>query len=251
MLSSEDVHLGVFSGCTAFDECTIGTKVLAPDAFCYKLVEGICNHDESKDRAPGQHFISLTSKPLNPVTAVSPGVAKRTTNPHDYHSVLHRGRVIQCLKRDASAPVTDVNVVVYTLAAFEADPETTKEELDEVCRYRPVTHVVVAVLAGPSVERSPFRFTAALAGENNEASSWGMAELRSIAKDVVEADRKYCVVADVPAVDAEFRDAEIAFKNAAMDYGDDEALTELLRATTRFRRAYHAARKARVIPKKC
>jgi hypothetical protein len=179
---------------TAFSATTIGTKVVNPSKFEEHLSEAIRQHDTSKDRQAGQHFIPMTSLAFDTVSA---GVGLRTDNPEDYILRGYRGQVDIYLRREYAAPVESLAAIVYTTEAYLADPDVKDEEAERI-RKSSATHVLVAVLAsaGPKAPLSPKRFTHNLAGGNREAAQWSADEIRTKAIEVKEYHDKWCVVAD-------------------------------------------------------
>ncbi len=176
----------------------VGSKVLRHDDFLDFVTAAIASHDPSKDRAPGQHFIAL---PPEANETVSGGVGISSPNPEDYVLAEHRGHVSAFLKRSKALPVKAVHVVVYTLDAYLADPEITLQErarVESLVKRDLVTHFLVAVLAssGEQPALSPYRFTANLAGGNNEAALWSADEIRAKAKSVMEYSNTFSSVAD-------------------------------------------------------
>lgn len=205
---------------SCFSEAAIGTRVVAPEKFMDILMEAVSKHDPETDRSPGQHFIVLPSEVHETVSA---GVGLREGKQvEDFVVRDYLGDVNLYLKREHAVPVAGCNAIVYTREAYLNDPEV-KEDAEEVARIEADpegTHVLVAVLAsGPEAsERSPFRFVAALGGENNDYNfvvnpggglgngevrakvdvDWvkKVAKLRDEAKAVIDHDRKWAVVAD-------------------------------------------------------
>jgi hypothetical protein len=185
--------------CHAFDNVAIGSRVTDRGAFMEALIAAVVSHDTSKDRAPGQHFIVL---PETTFSSVSSGEGKRTANVGDYVLRIHRGVVGPYLKRDLASPIKTLAVVVYTVEAYLADPEINevpgKKEQIESARDQGATHVIVAVIAAaaPRAPRTPYRFTAALAGGNNEADTWSLEEVRRMASESISYWDEWAIVAD-------------------------------------------------------
>ena len=180
--------------CGALDRTTIGTKVVAITSFTTALDDALKAHDRSKDPVPGQHFVMLP----NAVHTVSGGIGTRDGRTADDYVVrMHRGRCDAFLKRQFAAKPTGLAVIVYTIDAYAADPEVDAEEVAGFRRMQ-VTHVIVAVLAfaGPRAPLSPYRFVSNLAGGNNEADTWTLEQIRSMARDIKSYDDAWCVVAD-------------------------------------------------------
>lgn len=179
---------------TAFDDKTIGTKVINHEAFQKELTwVVVCARDDfPHQRIPGQAVLGM---PNIVIPHVSAGVGKRTQNPDDYVARLHRGKVGLYLKRKHAAPCDGVRVVVYTIDAYLKDPDITPEEAE---RVKDATHVLVAVLgsAGPPSPLTPGRFVHNLAGGNNEALDWTANEIRDKAKEIKGYYNEWCSVAD-------------------------------------------------------
>lgn len=178
------------------DEC-IGTKVGNPTAFESHLADAVANHDVSRDRAVGQHFVILPTS-IADECGISCGDGKRTTNPADYVLRSHRGVVGAFLKRHCALPIGFLACVVYTKEAMLADPQSSEEYKAEVAASS-ATHFLVAVIAngeGVPNTRSCYRLCDALAGGNNEAAGWSVEEIRELAAKAVAFDSEFCVVAD-------------------------------------------------------
>lgn len=185
--------------CTAFNTLVglgdIGTMVTNPGGLYTALSLALREHDTTKDRVPGQHFVSLLG--YGALGYVSAGVGRnRGRSADDYVVREHRGRMGAFLKRQYAAPVESLAVVVYTKAAYAADPEVNPDEIAAMDDN--VTHVVVAVLAtaGPNPPLSPYRFVSNLAGGNNEALTYTADDMRRMAKDIKAYDDEWSVVAD-------------------------------------------------------
>jgi hypothetical protein len=194
MSTSSSPRFGVSSVCAAFAASSVGTRVLSPGDFYGFLGEAVSAHDFARDRVPGQGFIPL---PPEAYATVSGGVGRRRPDSVDYVLATHRGRTGAYLHRRHAAPVEGLAVVVYTLAAYAADPEVEASEIDAF-RAQGVTHAVVAVLAsaGPRPPLSPERLLSNLAGGNREALVWSADEIRAKATEVLAYDADWCVVSD-------------------------------------------------------
>jgi hypothetical protein len=182
-------------GCTAFSEKAIGSKVVLTHIFDGFLRKAIHNHDKEKDDTPGQHYVML---PNDALEAVSSGVAPRSENEEDFVHRMHRGRMTSMMKRDLAAPVESLGVLVFTTEAFLADPDVEEEE-DARIRESGATHVIVAVHAnaGPKpASYTPYRLVHNLAGGNNDVAAWDMDKVHNVAKETLEFDDAWCVVAD-------------------------------------------------------
>ena len=183
----------VSSVCGAFAASPVGTKVLDAGAFTAALSVAVEAHDTAGDRTPGQHFITL---PGDALATVSAGVARRADVPEDGYVVrVHRGRADCYAARPHAAKATGLAAVVYTRAAYAADPQVTAEEVATI--PGDVTHVIVAVLAfaGPRAPLSPHRFVANLAGGNRDAATYTADEMRAMARDIAAYDDEWIVVA--------------------------------------------------------
>ena len=194
------IKFAISNVCSAFNSHTVGSKVTRPGLFIQALAEALATYDDTNDTTPGQHFVML---PESATALVSAGVALRETIPSTPgHAVLgyvvreHRGRVDVFAKREYAARATGVAAVVYTLAAYLADPDVTEEEARKIPEG--TSHVIVAVLAfaGPKAPLSPYRLVANLAGGNNDALAYTADEMRALAVAAKGYDDVYIVVAD-------------------------------------------------------
>lgn len=183
----------VSSICSAFGVGALGTRVLWPGSFREVLEAALEGYDPARDRVEGQHFVTL---PDTAIPLVSAGVARRDRipGPEGYVVRGHRGRYDAYARREYAAEVTGVSVVVYTRAAYLADPDySPEEEVPEAA-----THVIVAVLAfaGPKPELSPYRLVHNLAGGNLEAETYTAEEIRAKARESLEYDNTWVTVSD-------------------------------------------------------
>ena len=218
---SNNISLRPSLVCSAYAAMGIGTRVLEADAFNEAVAAAVAVHDDSKSATPGQHFIVLAPETFS---LVSGGVGLREGHgPEDYVVREHRGVMGIYLKREFAAPVESLAAVVYTREAYLSDPEAAALNED----MGNATHVIVAVLAsaGPKAPRTPARLLDAIGGANNEFS-WLTDDLRgklklgngvvrakasideiqalqlrlldlfTAARDSVDYDRKWAVVAD-------------------------------------------------------
>jgi len=186
------MKFAIASICTSFAPMAVGTKVTDKRWFMNALTRAMEAYDTTNDRVPGQHYVMVPeARPY-----VTAGVGSRKGRCfNDFVVREHRGRMDMFLVREHAAPTEAVAVVVYTRAAYVADPEVTPEE---VAALGNATHVVVAVLgfAGPNPPLSPYRFVSNLAGGNNEALTYTADDMRRMAKDIKAYDDEWCVVAD-------------------------------------------------------
>jgi hypothetical protein len=191
----DSIKVGVSDILTAFDDSSIGTRVVDPAKFNEFLLSAIESFDWASCRVTGQAYIELDSKAKDCVLG---GVGKRTDNLDDYVIRFHRNRVGLYLKRGLAAEVTGVAVVVYTNYAYRNDPQVTWEEIEQMSQ-RNYSHVLVAVLAHSEGSSSPLtshRFIENLAGGNNEALKWTADEIRAKAKEISNHSSTWAVVAD-------------------------------------------------------
>jgi hypothetical protein len=180
---------------TAFDDVTIGTKVINPPGFFEAAEKAVAAFDFAAQQVRGQGFILCPEA----VPYLSAGVGRRSSLPGDYVCRGHRGRVDLFLKREFAAPCERAALIVYTREAYLADPEVAKDKAEvEHIKTSRATHVLVAVLgfAGPKAPLSPYRLVANLAGGNREAATWTTEEIAAQAKASIEYDAEWCVVAD-------------------------------------------------------
>lgn len=181
----------------AFDRTdVIGSKVIDRKRFLNGLTDAVEQHDDSQDRTSGQHFVQL---PQELWDSVSAGVGRQTDNPDDYVIRVHRKKPTMYLHRNHAADVEGLACVVYTRAAYLADPDVL-QDADERGRIKDIncTHVVVAVLAfaGPKAPLTPYRLVHNLAGGNRDVESWTMSDARQVASDSLEYWNEWSVVAD-------------------------------------------------------
>jgi hypothetical protein len=179
--------------CSAFTPSPVGTKVTDAGAFTAALALAVEAHDTAGDRTPGQHFVTL---PGDALATVSAGVARRADVPEDGYVVrVHRGRAECFAARRWRAPTAGLAAVVYTRAAYAADPQVTAAEAASI--PGDATHVIVAVLAfaGPRAPLSPHRFVANLAGGNKDAATYTADEMRAMAREIIAYDDEWIVVA--------------------------------------------------------
>ena len=184
---------------SAFGHFCIGSKCNDPLAFRSHLKAAIENHDTSRDRAEGQHFIVLSPEVIHD-SGITAGVGRKTADVEDYVLREYRGEVKSFLQRSRALPVSFCAVIVYTKAAYLADPEGT-EELRAEIEASEGTHFLIALLANSEgvpdpAPRSPFRLLHCLAGGNNEADSWTLEEVRDMAKASCDYSITFSVVAD-------------------------------------------------------
>lgn len=194
---------------SAFDDKTIGAKVVNPDTFNDLLLNAIEHHDFSGGPTPGQAVLDLVESMPDSATldwereamkSVSSGVGERRPSPDDYVCRIHRGQVHMFLKREFASPVTMLSAVVYTRDGYLNDPDV-KDDQREKMRIiaSECSHVLVAVLA-TCVKSfvSPHRFVANLAGANHDYDEGKMthSELATLAKSVLDFDDHWSVVAD-------------------------------------------------------
>lgn len=192
--------------CTAFNNKTIGSKVIDTDGFMAALETAVSNHDGSKDREPGQHFVIMPDAK----SFVSAGDGLKSDDPNDYIVRHHREGPKMFLKREKAGQVQFLATVVYTREAYLKDPD-----YDGVEDLRDATHVIVAVIAssGPSSPVTPYRFVHNLAGGNleyqppkldstisHQLAYYKLADWSSFitkkAKEVIDYWNQYNVVAD-------------------------------------------------------
>jgi hypothetical protein len=170
----------------------IGTKVLKPMALHDAITTALETYEFP---ANGQGFVSL---PEESWSCVMPGVARRTANPEDYKSGLHRGKVGQFLDRSKvePPPLDGVAAIVYTAEAFLADPQTSEEEKAAFVEAG-FTHCWVTTLAfaGPKPPVTAWRFVVNLAGGNAAYAEMTKGELVEMAQAIEAYEAEWCVVA--------------------------------------------------------
>ncbi len=180
---------------TAFDESTIGSKVINPVGFRFYLAQAISEFDFAAQPVAGQGFMHLHPSATETVSA---GVGVSSTNPENYVLRNHRGVVLPFLKRQFAAKVSGVACVVYTLDAYMADPDVRNDPV-ECERVKGATHVLVAVLAfaGPKAPAlGTHRLVHNLSGGNRAALLWTADEIRAKALEAKTYDDAWSTVAD-------------------------------------------------------
>jgi hypothetical protein len=182
---------------TAFDDRTIGTKVIDPMSFWADLKHTLAAHDPSQDRQEGQHFIVMKPKTF---PFVSGGVGEAQIIEDAYVLRFYRGSVRKYLKRRFALPVRSLACVVYTREAYLIDPDVVNDhnEIERISRTD-ATHVLVAVIASHSTEPSPLpmsTFVHNLAGGNLEAQKWTADEIRAKAQEIEAFWTNHSIVAD-------------------------------------------------------
>lgn len=184
---------------TAFDTPAIGSVVTHPRLFLKALSRAVAAFDFN---AETNEHVDTTGQGAIPVPTgvahVSAGVGPKSADVSRYVLREWRGEVKSFLKRDHVAPVESLTVIVYTVAAYLADPQVDQSEREDI-QNGGATHVIVAVLAnaGPKPPAySPSRLVANLAGGNNDALAWDADTIREHAKAAAAYAAKWSVVAD-------------------------------------------------------
>lgn len=175
----------------------IGSKVGNSSAFREALTTAIFNHDTSRDRAEGQHFIVLSPEAIK-ASEITCGVGRKTSNINDYVMREWRGSVSTFLKRENAMAVAFCAVIVYTKSAYLADPQMPEDERKQVLASNN-THYLVALLAngdGVPNARSPYRLVDSLAGGNNEFENISIEDVKAMAVESKDYADTWSVVAD-------------------------------------------------------
>lgn len=187
--------LGVSSFCTSFLGDTVGTKVTDRETFMVFAKILVEKTDFVSQECPGQ--ASIPSNVFIPY--VSAGVGVRTKNPNDYKPRFYRGQMELFLKREFAILAESCSIIVYTRAAYLADPQVMSDP-EEVAKVEQTdfTHFLVTVIAaaGPRSPVSPHRFVQNLAGGNNQAKAWDGDRIRAEALKIKEYHDVFCTVAD-------------------------------------------------------
>ena len=194
---SDPIALFISTFCTAFELNTVGTKVTEAKRtqFLKQIESAIANTDFDKQECAGQASILVNHL----VHCVTSGVGVRTKNPNDYIPRLHRGQMELFLKRERAMPAENCTIIVYTRAAYLADPQVaSNSEETAMIQTSNTTHVLVAVLAdaGPHSTVSPHRFVQNLAGGNNQYKAWDAERIQLEASKVKAYHDLFCTVAD-------------------------------------------------------
>jgi hypothetical protein len=177
------VRIGTSDIVTAFDDISIGSRVIWPEVFRANVKRAVLDFDWDSCDHPGQAYIVM---PTGVPNGVLPGNAPHTHNLEDYVVRKHRGRVGLYLKRPSGwTKVDHLAIVVYELDAYINDPDVSQEEAERLF-LEGATHVLVAVLAssGPASPLSPSMLVHNLAGGNNEALAWTGDQIREKAREI-------------------------------------------------------------------
>jgi len=184
---------------SAFDAETIGSKVTDPERFMGALGDAVASFDFN---AETNEHVTTTGQGLVPLPGglpyVSAGVGPKSVDPAHYVLREWRGDVKAFLRREYAAPVESLAAVVYTTAAYLADPDIKPEDARALTASG-ATHCIVAVLAnaGPKPPAySPGRLVQNLAGGNRSALVWTADEIREHAKAAAAYANEWDVVAD-------------------------------------------------------
>lgn len=181
----------------AEDDQVVGSKVGNPLLFREFVKASIEQHDPSKDRAKGQHFISLSDSVIE-TSQITCGVGLNTIDPNDYVHRLYRGRVQSFLDRRHALPVDWCAVIVYTREAYLADPQMSDEERQRVLGGN-ATHFLVALLANAKDVPNAYgtyRLVSNLCGGNNAFANITIEDFRELAQKSLKYQDTWCVVAD-------------------------------------------------------
>ena len=184
---------------TAFDAPAIGSVVTHPKLFLKALGEAVAAFDFNAETnehvdTTGQGAVFLPEG----IPHVAAGIGPKSADVSRYVLREWRGDVKPFLKREYAAPVESLLVIVYTTAAYLADPDIDAEEAAAV-KASGATHALVAVLAnaGPKPPAySPSRLVANLAGGNKSALVWDADTIRGHAVAAADYASKWSVVAD-------------------------------------------------------
>lgn len=154
---------------TSFDPTTIGTKVLSPMKFEAFLETALKDYIFPEN---GQGFIHLPKEAYSTVSAGVANFEEINKKGYDYVEDFiirhHRGRYGVYAQRRHAAPVEGLACVVYTLDAYNRDPDVKFAARVHIDKEK-ATHVLVAVLAfaGPKSPLTPWTFVHNVAGGNN------------------------------------------------------------------------------------
>ena len=154
--------IGYDKNLTAFDQVTVGTKVLAQAGFLEHLTTAIENeHGGDFD----SRFLEL---PRDAFPLVRAGVASlEGLTQDDLHIRKYRDEWGIFANSKKAAIVEGLSCLVYHLDGYTADPEADEEHVSTL-RDKGTTHVLVAILAaaGPETPLSSHRLVRNIAGGN-------------------------------------------------------------------------------------
>ncbi len=156
---------GISSNLTAFNPSNvIGSKVTDRRGFLAALEKAVASFDWNTCRTPGQAFITMPEG----LPFVSGGEAKvEGLMDGDLVARMYRGVPSTYAVRSKAAPATFLAVIVYTAAAYNADPDVVRE--GRFVDPDATPYVIVAVIAsasGPAF--SATRLVHNLAGGNRD-----------------------------------------------------------------------------------
>ena len=184
---------------TAFDAPSIGSVVTHPGLFLKALAVAVAAFDFNAETnehvdTTGQGGVFLPEG----VPHVSAGVGPKSADVSRYVLREWRGEVKPFLKRKHASVVESLIVIVYTVAAYLADPQVDVSERTQI-EDEEFSHVIVAVLAnaGPKPPAySPGRLVSNLAGGNLDALAWDADTIREKAREATAYSEEWSVVAD-------------------------------------------------------
>lgn len=180
--------------CSAFNEKTVGSKVVSRTYFMACLKEAIEN-------AKFDNGVCVV--PCDDATvACTSGVAKRSTVPFNgYIGREHRGEVILCAMRVYASETKSVSVVVYEKDRYVKESQVSKDEADRV-EASGADYVIIAVIASAGEGPSPLtshRFVRNLAGGNKDfapENGYTLEKAIEKAKEITAYEQEWIVVAD-------------------------------------------------------
>ncbi len=176
---------------TADKNKTVGSKIISV-FFWEHLARAIGDFQFPEN---GQALIPMNDA----VDTVSCGVARRVEVPlAGYHIVEYREGPTMFVDREYAASTKSLSCVVYTKAAYVANPDCTPEEAERVKDY---DYILVAVLAsaGNGSPLSAGRFVHNLAGGNNAfkpENGYTIEKAIEDAKAIVAYGKEWVTVAD-------------------------------------------------------
>lgn len=184
---------------TAFAQASVGAKVLDRGVFLRFLEAAVASYNFEIQRVPGQGVVPM---PREAFATLTSGVARREgLVPNDYVVREYREETLLFARRGKAAAVESLAAVVYTRAAYLADPEVSGNPAMAGVAGEDVTHVLVTILAtvGPKPPVSSHRFVRNLGGGNRAYApdaGYTLETAIADAKAIVAYEKEWITVAD-------------------------------------------------------
>jgi hypothetical protein len=175
-----------YCAASAFEDATVGSKVIDSPAFFSYLEEALPNINRK--------YVPMLEESFKTTLG---GVGKIPTlmSPEKSQVATHRKEKGLYLAREYACEVSGLGVIVYTYDEYANDAQGVPHDL---AKMEGCTHVIVAVLAaaGPEPPVSPKRFLANIAGGNKDFMGLTYAEYAEMAEEVLDYAECYMPVAE-------------------------------------------------------